>query len=648
MASAPLSFKPWSLQPSKETSLQDVLARVGNERGAFRDISEASLRDEIANGVSTPSSSSESSDDEDDDDPTSKPSRPKASTRQELFAVRAEMLGEVQSAQNEILLALDFVSLLESSHAPQQAGVTVSQALKAVAPLGTLGTDIWHRMPQNRAREGQDNLLATKVRMQTLQKSADDLLAAAGRLEDNVRRETVFWDQVLAISERGWSVSRIPRTQGVLGVHFGFNGSAGEFARRDLAALLPGEDGGIALERGVGTKPKGIKVVLKRDGRVVGSSRLPAMPDEEETTLEARIRHARDSLYDEELFHEMVREARTLTSMGVEMRSSTLSFVPASNASLRIELELVLLEDAKQLEDTTLHHLDDLAQATLLAARLLLGQAHREKIKQKTEPPPPMSDRKDETPILAIIRPILLVFTHHTFCQRLNTYATNIETLLGNADINATVKSANFTFSLPDDLSSTTSESIINAIFLRPLTATASIAIPTPSDETEDFRLDLSIETSSAISLGSAFSIRLPSASAAAAVGTPQAFTLSAIEDLFSTADEMLATQMLEVLYPHADPAKAWTLIPREGKLGRNVGDEEDGDQEEVSLAIDGEVGNMNLVFVASDGRDTRKGDWKVDKEDSRDDVSLWQVWKDVVGVDGGEGEDEEEQEVEM
>ena len=75
--------------------------------------------------------------------------------------------------------------------------------------------------------------------------------------------------------------------------------------------------GRISLERGIGQKPRALHVTLRKGNRLVGTSKFPQPPNAEDTTLEARIKYARDSLYDEELYHEMVRESRALPSLGV-------------------------------------------------------------------------------------------------------------------------------------------------------------------------------------------------------------------------------------------------------------------------------------------------------------------------------------------
>lgn len=261
---SPLSFQPWPLTKPDSPNIIDVLARVQVERGQlFRNITESSLQEEVAtDGALSPSQST--SDDEDSISETKDTTQNgQPVSREQLHRAKVEMMQQVGIAHNEIMMALDFVSLLESDHAAQ-AQHSMSQALRESVPPKTLGTDVWVRMPVDEAKQAQDRVLARNVKMRSLQRSADDILGAARRLEDNVRKETQFWDQMLSISSKGWSVCRIPRTKR-LGVRYDFSESSSEFAVRNVAALNSNPDGSISLERGFGAKPTGLRVTVVRD-----------------------------------------------------------------------------------------------------------------------------------------------------------------------------------------------------------------------------------------------------------------------------------------------------------------------------------------------------------------------------------------------
>lgn len=59
-------------------------------------------------------------------------------------------------------------------------------------------------------------------RMQSLNGAADSILKSASRLEEEMEKEATYWNQVLAVKEKGWSLSRLPREKHTLGIRYGF------------------------------------------------------------------------------------------------------------------------------------------------------------------------------------------------------------------------------------------------------------------------------------------------------------------------------------------------------------------------------------------------------------------------------------------
>jgi mediator of RNA polymerase II transcription subunit 17 len=505
--SEPLTLRPWPRDDTETTALQDVLARVNFERGHFRDINEASLQEEVAadGGIDL----SESEDDEEDEDiETGVEAKPtQATSREDLYRIKHEMLAFVAQAEQDVLKSLDFVSLLESAQNPN-GGVTVSQVLKQSVPLGSLGTDVWHRMPEDKPRKAQEALIATSVRLQSLQKSADNLLAAATRLEDSARQETKYWEEILSIADKGWSVSRIRQRSHMLGVHFGFNGSLPEFARRDLAALVTNSDGDITLERGIGTKPTALRAIIKKDGQIVGSSKLPVIPTHNDADLDTRIRYARDSLFDEELNHELIQESRSMAAMGVRLEGSRICFTTASVTSsdqLEISFELMSLDRNHNLGPANGNAQDNLAESILLAARLLLSQAHRERLKAKARVPPPLSEKKEEPPVYPILRPLVWLFRHVSCLENLNGRLDAILKLLKQASIQCSFVKPSISFPM---LSSASSAESLISIALQPVHSFAKFEIGDGSDNL--LGIEVNIRTHLQFPTGTLFSITGP------------------------------------------------------------------------------------------------------------------------------------------
>lgn len=353
-------------------------------------------------------------------------------------------------------MALDFISLLLSKDAPKQADQTMSPHLKQFVKPATLGMDMWQNMPVDKEIQDTDHAIARGYRMDSLQTCATSLLDAASRLEKTVRRETRYWENVLSVSERGWSICRMPREKHNLGVRFGFLEALGEYRERGLAALRADESGNVILDKGLGNDSKFVRIRTRRGNQIVGISSSPPRIDGAETNLEGRIRAARDSLYEEELFHEMIRESRTLASYGVDMRQSTICVPTRLDARLKdaativfdtILVDLVSIDDMGSEELRNQTH-DQMAQTVAVVFRLLLSYAHGERLKRRSETPPPMSLAKPDAAVVSILRPVLSMLHHQSIAKDVDNCLDRLGSLLGSASIEAHVKPARFDRSL--------------------------------------------------------------------------------------------------------------------------------------------------------------------------------------------------------
>jgi len=101
--------------------------------------------------------------------------------------------------------------------------MSLSPYLRETVGLGTLGADKLHA-PRTTEIQKQDNqAIAWGWKTQSTNKTIDSILASATRLEKEIETETQYWEHVLAISDKGWSVCRLPNEKHVLGVRFGFS-----------------------------------------------------------------------------------------------------------------------------------------------------------------------------------------------------------------------------------------------------------------------------------------------------------------------------------------------------------------------------------------------------------------------------------------
>jgi mediator of RNA polymerase II transcription subunit 17 len=102
--------------------------------------------------------------------------------------------------------------------------------------MGTLGADKIQVSKVTPAQKDDNKHIAKGWKIQNLNKTADSILASATRLEKEIELETTYWKQVLAISENGWAICRLPNEKHTLGVRFGF--SEGMLIHTTLRTLL--------------------------------------------------------------------------------------------------------------------------------------------------------------------------------------------------------------------------------------------------------------------------------------------------------------------------------------------------------------------------------------------------------------------------
>nr|POF13606.1 mediator of rna polymerase ii transcription subunit 17 [Quercus suber] len=604
-----VTFKPWARDPTAEPSISDALQRARFERGPFRDITEASLQEELATQGSLELSDSEEEDDDENAD--AERTSGKASTREELFAVKGEMLQHVVQAEQDIARTLDYVSLVLSKDAPGTVAGTLSPWVKEKVPLGSFGVDLWQRQPVDTSKRAQELLLATNVRMQGLQQSADGLLTAAARLENNVRKETKYWGSILSVSDKGWNVCRVPKQQHRLAVTFGFGESSAQFSRKGIAALDADADGNVRLERGVGSRPEALRVVLKQNGKVVGRSKLPYSPRQDEMTIETRIRHARDSLFDEELFHEMIQESRSLASLGIRMQGDAVQCHDTSDGENAMEVifELVRLDQQENLPSDEREN-DELAHGMVLGARLLLTHAHRERLHKRSEVPVVLGEKTDTQTRPQILRPILSLVRHRAALGRLSVCLQNTTTLLSVAEIKTTVAQAELALPSGD----TNSADDLCKRFLEPWVSRASIAIYDTNEK--PFTLQFVITTSLHTSVGSVYTLIGPD---------NRRFDYTTLYDLQCAVDPtvaaVLATQLGDVA------PGTWKAIAREAMLERQ---RDDGTIERMWVDMD--CASSTLVLHIDEQRVAWAGNTADGTSERR---SFWAACKDLAKIEG-------------
>ncbi|KAJ5189012.1 Mediator complex subunit Med17 [Penicillium cf. griseofulvum] len=468
-----LPLRPILEQRDCPDTLPVEIAQINNQWGSFREVNESVLRNKIAE--------EQEKDDLDELDESDQDATDLDSTErlEQLYKRRAEITQFAMQAHMETMFALDFVSLLLSKQAPRQAETSMSAFLKQVAPLGSLNAEVVNPPPKPESTSKDISTVSRGWRIQNFNAAANKLLQAASRLETEVASETRYWNEVLAVKDKGWKISRLPRERQALGVQYGFLEATPVFRDRGLASLRRAEDGALLLDEGlIPSKARYVRVRVIQDGRLSGSSKPMRSAFDGDGTIEDRILQARDTVYEDELFYELVREARAIASFGVTTRQNLIQ-IPASN-NLEILLDLVDIdENALQPQHDISQHGASLAEGLAHTIRILLAYAHRQNLRRRTLLPPPLTPKTRSIPEHQLIRPALAYIKHMSDVRWLQSLLNDLFGVLQSANLKPPAYTARI-FSTGSPASPAPTVETLVGQFLTPLQSTFSGKILIP------------------------------------------------------------------------------------------------------------------------------------------------------------------------
>ncbi|KAI1613554.1 subunit 17 of mediator complex-domain-containing protein [Exophiala viscosa] len=387
---------------SRSEDLQSQIRRVIAQKGHFRHVAEEALRAEI-HGKAPAVAKGAISENEPHGDEDHTPQK-----RQErLWKRREEMIERLSYAQNEILCALDFVSLLISKQWVPAQG-SMSPALKEAVPVGTLSG---HTLKNKTLPASSRRLLASLSRgwrSDSFRSASEKLSAASSRLRNDAERGSEYWAQVANLTTNGWAVSRLPRDRKAIGVHFGFAESAPQFRDRGFALLRQSDDGSVYLDRPShlrGRKALGVSVI--RDNTKTGYFHFRTATKGQAEDVNQQLRDMRDSLFEEELFYEVCREARVAANQGIHSRAEAVEIDVGGDYQLSLayepEQDIAIPTNAED---------DLIAEFVAVSLRLGLNTVHEENLMQRSQKPPPTAQRPRLTTEHAIVRPVLAHLRH--------------------------------------------------------------------------------------------------------------------------------------------------------------------------------------------------------------------------------------------
>ncbi|KAF7511493.1 hypothetical protein GJ744_004081 [Endocarpon pusillum] len=572
---------PLRLSVSKrkdDDSLQSRIFQINSQKGAFRNITEASLREGIRSGKQQDGQDTSMAGVED-----SEAEQPE-NQYETIIKRREEMMQQLRRAQNDTLMSLDFISLLLSKHAPNTAKSTMSPTLQAAVPIETLDARIMKYTAPTPSEARSAELVSRAYKLQGFSDVADKILVAASRLEDEATKEQQYWEQILSIKRKGWAISKVPRDPRTLGVHFGFRDAAPFFRNRGFAALRRDADGGLRLDHGaVPSRPVAVQVSILRNGRNCGSSAISPSHMATKEAIDEQILQARNTLYEEELFFELGREARSLANQGATMSSKQIRMPVDEQTQLQIDL---INSDHHSSSNIAAGSDQQLADGIAISLRILLAHAHEQNLRRRSQPPPPMTLKSRPIPEYALLRPIIAHLQHRNHVKSLTNFLQTITQPLKSAGTRCDVQSTTSPLDTLTSVSSSSSSSTTvtpNAILqtlTHPLTTTLTLHLPTASHS-----LNLTISTNlSPPLLGTEYSFSpqtLTYHSSSSSSPTPLTLpTLSNLDEVEILVRRVLTIDLVECIASHCTATA--TAVERRGK-GKEEKEEEDDDEDLIA-----------------------------------------------------------------
>jgi mediator of RNA polymerase II transcription subunit 17 len=520
-AAADVAIRPWPAPKKEKLEAADLnaqLSQLTSERKLhLRYITEASLLEEVEHGQRVDGHAGVMEGIEAPGGGKKDTASDRDERLQQLHQARDTMYRQVEWSAHHAAGMLDLIALVLSKDPKKTVDNSYSQKYKANSaglPRAWLAVSKTAEAPKNelelqrqRYDDERTRLAGEGSRMRALDWATDKILDAATRLETDVRKEVKYWDQVLAISDKGWPLQRLRKgaERSPLAVRYGFRGASDHYKARGVAPLKMDDVGRIILDPKFALKPKTLRVRVSDDGRIIGTSRLALHPEGTDSDLEKTVKRARDSLFEEEIFHEISMEARQLLSYGIHVSNSVVqletSFSGRTSTRRNILIDCVPLED--DYSSSGDQSCEWLARNVAEGLRLMLTHEHRMRLFRRSQIPPPsaLNRRQNQSPPL--LRTLLAIFSHLSCVDALEEHLQGLVKSLESAGLRTSLHmSREMSW---ENVTKTITESPrkdlslfdqILELFVKPLDGAATLTLPSSCAEPNPETLTIAVRTS--------------------------------------------------------------------------------------------------------------------------------------------------------
>lgn len=274
----------------------------------------------------------------------------------ELFQKqKLDLSKSINSALNETSLSLDFVSLLISSVKPNLAKSTISPHLNKSVPLGSLNSD---RLSNENDDDDRNKSVAPKEtpkvghgwKLESLHKVTSLFREASENLNEQVLKERRYWNMINSVltNDEVLFKTRDPLNNArAIGVKYGYGDSGSNFHDKGLAILRKDTVTGEISFNPINYAHKltlkvfryiRIKILSEIDGdfMLTGQSLFENDFSSSKDQIINDIEKARFFLFEEDLFYQLTREAKTLINYNVSIISNKI-IIEINNEIIEIE-----------------------------------------------------------------------------------------------------------------------------------------------------------------------------------------------------------------------------------------------------------------------------------------------------------------------
>ncbi|ODV77362.1 uncharacterized protein CANTADRAFT_307562 [Suhomyces tanzawaensis NRRL Y-17324] len=355
-------------------TISQLIPRILIERKSFLNITEESLKEEIANPEQESEPSSEVPDTLQEID---SPQVLEDDVLDVFQTQKAELSKNINTALNETSLSLDFVSLLLSSVKPNIAKSTISPHLSKSAPLGSLNADRLSKgEDDDKAAHDEKAKLSTKIgegwKKESINKITTLFKNSSTTLKDQVLREKNYWNMINIVLSNDEVLFRTRdplNGSRAIGIKYGYGDSGSNYHVQGSAILRkdnttgevtfnPLTSGSNRSQRKV-HKYIRIKILSEIDGDYMLTGQSTFIPptatnsgfssDSPAQKLLEEIQKARYFLFEEDLFYQLTREAKTLINYNISIISNKI-IIEINNEI--IEIESVVFDESNEDELT--------------------------------------------------------------------------------------------------------------------------------------------------------------------------------------------------------------------------------------------------------------------------------------------------------